>query len=431
MRQKLRPATLVVLASLSAVTATLQADWPQFRGPAGNGLATSRALPLAWAEDKNVTWKTAIHGRGWSSPVILGNQVWLTTATTDGRALFAIAVEKATGKILHDLPLFEVSTPQYAHPFNSYASPTPVIEPGRVYVTFGAPGTAAIDTKTGRVVWERRDFECNHFRGAGSSPIIFGNLLIMHFDGSDRQFVAALDKRTGNTVWKTDRSIDFQDLGPDGKPQADGDFRKAFATPHIATFGNRSILISLGSKAAYAYDPLTGKELWRIEERTNHSASTRPLVGHGMIFYPSGFANPHLLAVRPDSRGLATDANIAWRVTRGVPQKPSLTLVGDLIFMVNDRGITSAVDANTGEVVWTSRVRGEYSASPVAAGGRVYFFSEDGRTTAIEAGREFKILAESQLGDGFMASPAVDGNAFILRSRSHLYRIEEPPVSTR
>ncbi len=431
MRQRLSPAALVVIASLSAVTATLQADWPQFRGPSGNGLSTSTGLPLSWAEDRNVAWKTAIHGRGWSSPVILGNQVWLTTATPDGRELFAVAVEKLTGKILYDLKLFEVEAPQYAHPFNSYASPTPVIEPGRVYVTFGSPGTAAIDTETGKMAWQRRDLKCNHFRGAGSSPIISGNLLIMHFDGSDTQYVVALDKHTGKTVWKTNRSIDFKDIGPDGKPEADGDFRKAFSTPHVATFGGRSILISLGSKAAYGYDLLTGRELWRVEERTNHSASTRPVVGHAMIFYPSGFATGQLIALRPDAQGHVSEANIAWRLTRGVPQKPSLTLLGDFLFMVNDRGIVSAVEAKTGQVVWTARVPGEYSASPVAAAGRVYLFSEDGLTTAIEAGREFKVLGQSRLGDGFMASPAVDGNAFVLRTRSYLYRIEGGGVSTR
>ena len=412
-------------AAIAGASAALEADWPQFRGPAGNGHATSAKLPLTWAEDKNVKWKTAIHGRAWSSPVILGNQIWLTTATPDGRELFAVAVDRTTGKILHDLKLFDVAKPQFAHGFNTYASPTPVIEPGRVYVTFGSPGTAAIETATGKVVWERRDLECNHFRGAGSSPIIFRNLLIMNFDGSDQQYVVALDKKTGKTVWKTHRSIDFQDLGPDGKPQAEGDFRKGFSTPHIETFGGKPIMISLGSKAAYAYDPVTGKELWRVEERTNHSASTRPLVGHGMIFVATGLANGHLLAIRPDAKGQATDANVVWRLTRSVPQKPSMLLVDDMIFMVNDRGIVSAVDAKTGEVVWTSRVSGEYSASPVTAGGRIYLFAEDGKTTVIEAGRQFKLIGESQLGDGFMASPAVDGHAFILRSRTHLYRIEE------
>ena len=227
---------------------------------------------MTWGEGKNVAWKTAVHGRAWSSPVILGNQVWMTTATPDGRELFAVALDRDSGKIVFDLKLFDVATPQYAHPFNTYASPTPVIEPGRVYVTFGSPGTAAIDTKTGKVIWERRDFECNHFRGAGSSPILFGDLLLMHFDGSDHQFVVALDKRTGKTVWRTPRSIDFQDLGPDGKPKADGDFRKAFATPQIVMVEGRPVMVSVGSKAVYGYDPLTGKELWRVIERGSHSA---------------------------------------------------------------------------------------------------------------------------------------------------------------
>ena len=420
----MRDRLFLLLLVLSASTA-IRAEWPQFRGPDGTGRSASREVPLTWGEDKNVKWKTAIHGRAWSSPVVLGSQIWLTTATPDGRELSALAIDNTTGRILHDLKLFQVEKPQYAHPFNSYASPTPIIEPGRVYITFGAPGTACLDTQSGKVLWERRDIEVNHFRGAGSSPIIDGNHLIMHYDGSDRQYLVALDKRTGRTVWKTDRSIDFQDLGPDGKPQADGDYRKAFSTPHVAVFGGRPILISLGSKAAYAYDPKTGKELWRIEERTSHSAATRPAVGHGMIFYPTGFPTGMVLAVRPDGRGQATEADIVWKLTRGVPTKPSLLLVDDLIYMINDRGIVSSVDAKTGAVVWTSRVTGEFSASPVYAAGRVYLFSEQGKTTVLEAGREFKILAENQLGDGFMASPAVDGKAFILRSRTHLYRIEE------
>jgi len=417
--------TLGLLFVWLCASIVITADWPQFRGPNGMGRSDTPEAPLTWSEDKNVRWKTPIHGRAWSSPVVLGSQIWLTTATPDGRELFAIAVDKTSGKVIHDVKLFGVEKPQYVHPFNTYASPTPVIEPGRVYVTFGAAGTACLDTKTAKVLWERRDIDVNHYRGAGSSPIIHGSLLIMHYDGSDRQYLVALDKKSGRTIWKTDRSIDFKDLGPDGKPQAEGDLRKAFSTPHIATFGGRPILISLGAKAAYAYEPATGKELWRIEERTSHSASTRPAVGHGMIFFPTGFPTGMVLAVRPDERGHATDANIVWKLTRGVPAKPSLLLVDDLLFLINDRGIASAVDAKTGEVVWTSRVTGEYSASPVYAAGRVYLFSEQGKTTVLEAGRAFKVLAENQLGDGFMASPAVDGKALILRSRTHLYRVEE------
>jgi outer membrane protein assembly factor BamB len=416
------PSTLTALGAMVAVLVAWQ--WPEFRGPHGTGRADSRGLPLTWSETTNVRWKAPVHGRAWSSPVVLDNQVWVTTATEDGKQLFALALDQQTGKVVHDLKLFDVATPQYAHPFNTYASPTPAIEPGRVYVTFGSPGTAAIDTATGKVIWERRDFECNHYRGAGSSPVIFRDLVLLHFDGSDLQYVVALDKRTGKTVWKTDRSIDFKDLGPDGKPQAEGDLRKAFATPQIVDVHGAPVFISQGAKAAYAYDPFTGKELWRVEERTNHSASTRPVAGFGLVFLPTGFPKGELLAVRPDGRGDDTGTHVAWRLTRGVPNKPSVLLVDDLLYMTTDAGVASAVEAKTGEVVWTGRIGGTHSASPVFADGRVYFFSEDGKTTVVEAGRRFKVLAENQLGDGFMASPAIAGKAFILRSRTHLYRVE-------
>lgn len=398
--------------------AALVAQWPQFRGPDGNGVSRATGLPLRWSETENVRWKTPIHGRAWSSPVILGDQIWMTTATPDGRELFAVAVAKDTGKVLFDLKLFDVPKPQFAHAFNTYASPTPVIEPGRVYVTFGSPGTAALDSATGKVLWTRRDLECNHFRGAGSSPILFRDLLIMHFDGSDVQYVVALDKRSGRTVWKTDRSIDFQDLDPNGKPKADGDYRKAFATPAIVMSRGRPVLISLGSKAAYAYDPLTGKELWRLEEREQFSASTRPVASDDVVFYPTGFNTGQIVAVTPDGA-------VRWKAPRGAPNKPSLLLLDGLLFMVNDSGIVTCLDAKTGAEVWRSRIADSYSASPVAADGRIYFFSEDGKATVIEAGRAFKVLAENVLDDGFMSSAAIDGRALYVRTRSALYRIEK------
>jgi outer membrane protein assembly factor BamB len=421
----LRRSQVLALSLLALVTTVqMNAQWPQFRGPDGMGTA-SGALPLTWDESTNVRWKTPIHGRAWSSPIVLGNQIWMTTASEDGRELYGVAVDRDSGKVLHDLKLFEVAKPQYAHPFNSYASPTPVAEPGRVYVTFGSPGTAALDARTGKVLWERRDLECNHFRGAGSSPIIFRDLLIMHFDGSDVQYLVALDKNTGRTVWRTPRSIDFQDLGADGRPKADGDFRKAFATPHIVTVAGQPLLISLGSMAAYGYDPLTGKELWKVEERSNYSSSTRPIAGHGLVFYPSGWSTGQLLAVRPDGRGDVTATHVAWRVTQAVPKKPSLLLAGDLLFMINDVGVASCLEAKTGTLVWKARLTGEYSASPILAGNRIYFFNEDGKTTVIEAGREFKVLGESLLDNGFMASPAVADGALYLRTRTHLYRIQQ------
>ena len=406
-----------MLTAAHVVLALLVTQWPQFRGPDGNGVSKATGLPVTWSEQDNVRWKVPIHGRAWSSPIVLGDQVWMTTATPDGKQLFAIAIAKDTGKVLHDLKLFDVATPQFAHAFNTYASPTPVAEPGRVYVTFGSPGTAAIDTATGKTLWTRRDLECNHFRGAGSSPIIFRDLLIMHFDGSDVQYVVALDKRTGKTAWKTPRSIDFQDLEPNGKPKADGDFRKAFATPQIVMSQGKPVLISLGSKAAYGYDALTGRELWRHEERDQFSASTRPVVGDGVFYYPTGFNTGQVVAMTPDG-------TVKWKAPRGAPNKPSLLLLDGLLFMVNDTGIVTCLSAADGSEVWRSRISDSYSASPVAAEGRIYFSSEDGKTTVIEAGKTFKVLAENVLDDGIMASPAIDGRALYLRTKSHLYRIE-------
>ena len=402
----------------------LLAQWPQFRGPDGNGVSTAAGLPIRWSETENVRWKTPVHGKGWSSPIVLGGRIWMSTASPDGKELFVVAVDKETGRVEVDKKLFDVPNPQTAHDFNSYASPTPVGERSlssreapRVYVTFGSPGTAAIDAATGTVIWTRRDLECNHYRGAGSSPILFRDLLIMHFDGSDVQYLVALDKRTGRTVWKTNRSIDFRDIQPDGTVKAEGDFRKAFATPQIITWDGKPMLISLGSQAAYAYDPMTGKELWRLEERAQFSSSTRPLFADGLIYYATGFNTGQLLAVRPDG-------TLAWKAARA-PNKPSLLYDAGLLFMVNDSGIVTCLDAKTGAEVWRSRIPDSYSASPMLAEGRIYFFSEDGRSTVIEAGRAYKLLAENMLDAGFMASPAVDGRAIYLRTKSALYRVEQ------
>ena len=276
------------------------------------------------------------------------------------------------------------------------------------------------------MLWERRDLECNHFRGPGSSPILFRNLLIMHFDGIDVQYVVALDKDTGKTVWKTPRSIDFTDLDANGKPKGDGDFRKAFSTPHIVEVGGQPLLVSVGGKATYGYDPMTGKERWRVEERASHTASTRPVSGLGMVFYPTGWESTQLLAVRPDGAGDVTATHVVWRLARGVPNKPSILFVDGLIYMVSDSGIASCVEAKAGTLVWQSRVGGTFSASPLYAAGRIYLFDEDGKTTVLEAGREFKVLAENLLDNGFMASAAVAGDALILRTTRDLYRIEQP-----
>jgi len=426
---------ILLLRPADGVRAADDLNWPEFRGPRGDGVSVSTGLPLGWSETNGVAWKTPIHGRAWSSPVIWGKQIWLTTATPDGRELSALCVDRDSGRVLMDHKLFEIEKPQYAHPFNSYASPTPAVQEGRVYVTFGSPGTACLDTQTGRVLWERRDIECNHFRGAGSSPILDDGRIYLNFDGSDHQFVLALDQQTGKTLWRTERSIDFKDLGPDGKPQADGDMRKAYATCRIAEFEGVSQLLSEGAKAMYAYDPLNGTELWRVEERSSQAAGTRPVVGLGLVFVPTGWSQGQVLAIHPGHHDEVLDANsreqqsagqlqIVWKSKKGVPKKPSLIFHDGLLFAIDDNGVATCWDAANGGVLWNERIGGNYSASPLLAEGRLYFFSEEGKTTVVAAGREFSKLEENRLEDGFMASPAVSGRALFLRTKTSLYRIE-------
>jgi outer membrane protein assembly factor BamB len=419
-----RWAAALLLGLSAAGAASGGENWTSYRGPTDQGHTDSTGLPVRWSESENVAWKTPIEGKAWSSPVIWGDRIWLTTATEDGTQLSALSVDKNSGKILLRKRLRYVVAPQYCHPFNSYASPSPVIEEGRVYVSFGSPYNACLDSATGDVIWERTDFVCNHFRGAGSSPLLYKDLFILHFDGSDRQYVVALDKRTGKTVWKTDRTVDFRDLDPTtGLPNREGDFRKAFSTPVIADVAGKPVLVSLGSMALYGYDPESGKELWRAEAIGSHSGACRPVVGDGLVFSPMG-AGLELWAVRPDGRGDVTETHVAWRYKRAVPRRPSPLLVGDLLFMVDDDGVAACVKAKTGDEVWRKRLGGNYSASPIYAEGRIYFFDQDGKSTVIEAGPEFKVIAVNELDDGFMASPAVSGSALYLRSNTRLYRIE-------
>ena len=417
----------VLLVSFVPFLAYAEESWPQFRGPTAQGISDATGLPVKWSETEHVKWKTPIHGKAWSSPVVLGNQIWLTTATEDGFELFAIAIDRTTGKIIHDLKVFDVQDPQYADKFNSYGSPTPVIEEGRIYLTFGSAGTACLDTITGKKLWERRDFPCNHFRGAGSSPTVWRDLLIMHFDGSDLQYVVAVDKRDGHTVWKTDRSVDHKDLTAEGKPIRDGDFRKAFSSPLVIEHEGVPLLISVGSNATYCYEPATGKEIWRVEDLRFHTGTVRPVIGFGMVFTATGLPKGDLWAVKLGGHGVVTDTHVAWKFSGSVPNRPSPVLVGDLIFMVHqDTGVVTCVEAKTGTLVWRERLPGvgNHSTSPTYAEGHIYFFNENGDGVVIEAGRTFNVLAHNKLDAGFMATPAIAGKAMFVRSKTHLYRLE-------
>jgi outer membrane protein assembly factor BamB len=410
--------TLTLLAAWLLIAPGLSAaeHWNQFRGPRGDGQAGSASLPLQWSESQNVAWKTAIHGKAWSSPVVWGEQIWMTSATEDGKQLFAICVDAATGRIVHDLTVFEIAEPMFCYPYNSYASPTPVVEEGRLWVHFGSAGTACLDTASGQVLWTRQDLPCDHWRGPGSSPIIFRDLLIVNFDGYDLQYVVALDKHTGKTVWKADRTIDY---GTD-----DGDMKKAYCTCTVFEHQGRLQLVSPAAVGTVAYDPLTGKELWKVHHG-GYNAAARPLYSHGMVIINIE-GGLKLLAVRPDGAGDVTKSHIVWTCNRQTPTRPSQLIVQDHLYMVNDQGIVTCLDIKTGEPVWTERMGGRHSASPIYANGRIWLFDEENKSRVIEANpREFRLLAVNPLDAGCMASPAVIGDALIVRTKTHLYRIEE------
>jgi outer membrane protein assembly factor BamB len=423
-RSSILVAVLVATNAFFGFARANDTDWPQFRGPRGDGHSFTNELPTQFNDKEKVRWKTPVLGKAWSSPIMGGSLIWLSNANEEGTELSVVTIEKETGKVVRNEVLFHVAEPQFCHKFNSYASPTPVLEGDRVYVTFGSPGTACLDAKTGKKIWERTDFVCNHFRAAGSSPILYKNLLIMNFDGSDHQFVVALNKETGDTVWQAERSVDFQDLDAEGKPKAEGDYRKGFSTPHVFEWEGKAILLSSGAKAHYAYDPMTGKELWRIDEHASHSPCTRPVIGHGLAFIPTGHGKSGLVALKLGGQGVLESSQIAWRMEKTYPNKPSVTLVDDLLFVINDAGIASCLDAKTGSKVWSERLGGNFSASPIVANKRLYVGNEEGKFFVFEASREFKLLAENEFEDGFMASPAVSDSALYLRSKSHVYRIQ-------
>jgi len=381
----------------------LAQDWPEFRGPTGQGLSDQTGLPLTWSETRNVQWKTEIPGRGWSSPAILGDRIWLTTATDNERSLRAICLDRATGTILRIVEVFRLSSPGRVNAKNSLASPTPVLEGDRVYVHFGAFGTACI-SQAGKILWQTRLEYDNGQHGPGGSPILYENLLIVNCDGMSVQYVAALDKLTGKIQWKQYRKGSH-----------------AYATPLIVRLAGGDQVISPGAFRAIAYEPRTGNEIWQVRYGDGFSNVPRPVFADGLVFLCTGFQQPSLMAVRVDGRGDVTNSHVVWRRDRGVPLTPSPLLVGEELYFVNDNGIATCLDSRTGKEYWQHRIGGSHSASPLFADGRIYFLSEDGQSVVIAPGKQFKMLATNQLDGQTLASMAVSGGSIFVRSNTHLY----------
>lgn len=389
-------------------------NWPEFRGPTGQGVYPGKNLPIEWTTTKNVAWMSPIPGKGWSSPIIQDGKIYLTSAVANmeskEQSLVAICVDAANGKNLWQTEIFrQDSKAPKIHGKNSHASPSPLTDGKFVYVHFGHQGTACLDF-AGKIVWRSTEHRYSPVHGNGGTPILVDDKIVFSIDGSDKQFLIALNKADGKTVWKTNRNS-----------KADRKF--SFSTPLLIEHNGQRQIISPASDLVVACDPVDGKEIWRASY-DGYSVIPRPVFGHGMIFLSSGYNTPSVHAIRVDGEGDVTKTNIAWSNNKGAPHTPSMLVVGTELYMISDNGIASCLDAKTGKSHWSERVGGGFSASPFYADGKVYLQSEQGLTTVLRAGTTFEQLARSDMKEKTFASYAVADGAIYLRSETKLYRIQ-------
>ncbi len=394
-------------------------DWPQFRGPESNGHATASSAPMHWSETENVLWKVAIPGRGWSSPVVVQDRVFLTTAVEDNGTLSlrAIALQAKAGQVVWDIELRRLDEVPSIHAKNSHASPTPIVDDGRVYVHFGTWGTYALATNDGSVLWRCNELTYSPVHGNGGSPVLHDGKLVIVCDGSSDPFIAALDVATGDVAWKTPRSI---------KPP----ISHSFVTPLVVEVEGVTQVLAPGPGHFAAYDLHSGDELWRIVE-PGWSVVPQPTVGHGLVIYNHDYDHPELIAAKLGGSGDVTETHIAWRVRRQAPSTPTPVLVGEDLFFVSDDGIASCVNAITGETYWTERVKGNYSASLICANDHILLLNEDGLATWIKAQRQFEKVATCEIPGRTFATPAFVGDAMYLRTDQHLYRFQSATEDVR
>lgn len=406
---------LPVVLLLFPAVASAQ-NWPQFRGPGQQGHSKATNVPLKWSETENIAWKTPIDGLGWSSPVVKDGRIWLTSALEEGKKLHTICLDLKTGREILNVEVFEKEEPGRVHRKNSHASPTPLLVGDRVYVHFGRYGTACLSTD-GKILW-KRVLEYNHVHGPGGSPVVYEDKLIINCDGADVQFMIALDCNTGETVWKTKRAhiSEARLMGKKSVPMG-------FSTPLLVKVGDTVQVISTGADHVAGYDVTDGKEIW-WSEYDGYSLVPRPVIGHGLVFVCSGYNSPMMYAIKLGGSGNVTESHAAWSLDKGAPLNPSPLVVGNELYLVNDRGVAMCFDAKTGERHWQQRLGGNFSASPLYVDGRIYFLNEVGETTVIAPGTEYKELAKNPLPGKTLASLTPQNGAMLLRTDTHLYRIE-------
>lgn len=425
-------ATVFAVSShAGAQPATTPLFWPVKQGPAGNSIvpeADAARVPLEWdgASGKNIVWRTPLEGNGHSTPVIGGDMIWFTAATTDGKQMFVYGIDRHDGKVVHHIRLFENASPEeLGNPLNNYAAPSPVLEADALYVHFGTYGTARLDPATGRTVWSRRDINVRHYRGPGSSPIVHGGLLVLTFDGIDKQFVTALDKTTGKTIWTTPRSTDYGDLDKEGKPTRDGDMRKAYHTPAVFDLNGTEVLVSVGSRAAFGYDVKTGKELWTVRHG-GFNAAIPPFRLGDLLLINTGAERAHTVGVRIDGKmsGDITESHVIWDKDKRNASEACPVLVNGTYYQVTRGGIVSAIDARTGKDLWEDRLQGRFLPSPIVLGDKLLICNDPGQCYLVKASPEkFELAGTNSLPELITASPVVADGALFIRSAGALYKI--------
>lgn len=416
-----RPALLAALFFLPLLAQA--GDWPQFRGPTEDGHATAKELPTEWSREKNIAWRTEIPGRGWSSPALHKGRIYLTTAVVTAgeesspkadRSLRAVCLDAASGHIVWDREVFTqngATAPDSIHRKNGHASPTPLIDGNRLYVHFGHQGTACLDL-SGVKVWENRSLFYQPQHGNGASPILVDGKLVFSCDGRDEQFVAALNASDGALAWKFNRPTEARS-------------KFAFATSSVFTINGKPQIISPGADMVNALDPVTGKEIWRVDYE-GYSIVPKPVMGEGLIYISSAFDTPEVLAIDPTGTGNITDTHVKWIETKYAPKTPSMIFDNGLLYLVTDSGLVACREAKSGELLWQSdRILRDCSASPILGEGKLYVFDEFGKCAILAAGREYKLLATNEIADErTLASVAVDDGTIYLRGETALYCIK-------
>jgi outer membrane protein assembly factor BamB len=401
------------LAFLALPLIAAETEWPEFRGPTGQGISAAKDVPVTWSATGNVNWRVPVAGRGWSSPAVANGRIYLTTAVGEGDVvtLRALCFDAKDGKSVWDVEVFKPGADATKmHRKNSLASPTPIVTADRVFVHFGHMGTAALDLD-GKILWKQNSVTYSPVHGTGGSPALVDGKLVFSCDGASDPFVVALDAATGEIRWKTPRNTTAK------KPFS-------FSTPLAVKVDGGTQVISPGSGFVGAYDASSGRELWRVGYGEGYSVVPRPVFAHGLVFVSSSFDKPVVKAIRPaGAKGDVTDTHVAWELGRGGPHTASMQVVGDELYLVSDGGIAACVDAKTGKVHWSERLGGNFSASPVYAEGKLYFFNETGVGYVVKADKRFQLLATNQVGEASLASPAVLDGALIVRTEGHLWRL--------